>query len=113
MGDTQPPQSFQFCLTPQTYSFPVGKEIQALGSVSLECIQAVYCLLAHRTVLPLGKKEKENAGETGCIPIQPPMCDVMQVHQIPELSPLDLFLSEFPTSHLALRTNGCVSACGV
>lgn len=49
-------------------------------SASQECIQAVWCLLAHRTVLTLGigKKEKEEGGETGCIPILPPKCDVMQ-----------------------------------
>jgi len=63
--------------------------------------------------LGIGKKEKENAGETGCIPIQPPKCDVTQVHQIPELSSLDPFLPEFPTSPLDLRIEGNISACGV
>lgn len=78
MGDTQPPQSCQSRLSPQTGSIPVGQGIKALNSVSQECIQAVRCLLALKTVLTLGiGKKEEKAGETGCIPIQPPKCDVI------------------------------------
>lgn len=115
MGSTQPPELPVLpSLLRQAPFFPVGKGIQALRSASQESLQAVYCLFAQRIVLTLGiGKEKEKAGETGCIPIQPPKCDLIQVHQIPEMSPLDLFLPESPTSHLDLRIEGDVLACGI